>query len=64
MNRIENGIDETGDLSTEIHKNFLIHYGLWGGKCLKHILTYLDCIKCNEINLGHSHIQKHVSYKK
>ena len=33
-------------------------------KCLKRILTYLDCTKYNEINIGHLHIQKHVSYKK
>ena len=33
-------------------------------KCLKRILTYFDCIKHNEINVGHSHTQKHVSYKK
>ena len=27
-----------------------------GGKNLKLILTYLDCTKYNEINIGHSHI--------
>ena len=32
-------------------------------KCLKLILTYLDCTKYNEINISHSHKQKHVSYK-
>ena len=35
-----------------------------GGKCLKHIFAYLDRTKYNEINLSHSHIQRHVSYKK
>ena len=32
-------------------------------KYLKSILTYLDCTKYNEINIGYSHIQKHVSHK-
>ena len=32
-----------------------------GEKCLKLILTHLDCTKCNEINIGHSDLQKHVS---
>ena len=31
-------------------------------KCLKRILTYLDCTKHNEINISLSHTQKHVSY--
>ena len=34
-----------------------------GEKCLKRILTYLDCTKSNEIIIGYSHIQKRVSYK-
>ena len=57
----------TNGLSTETHKSFLIHYSVWGGgegECLKRILAYLDCIKYNEINIGHSHIQKHSSNKK
>ena len=29
-----------------------------GEKCLKHTLTYLDCIKYNEINIGHSNIKR------
>ena len=49
MNRIENGIHTTNGLSTETHKSFPIQYGLWGEKCLKSFLTYLDCTKCNEI---------------
>ena len=64
MNRIENGIYTTNGLSTETHKSFPIHYGLLGGGCLKSILTNLDCTKYYEIDVGHLHIQKHVSYKK
>ena len=33
-------------------------------KCLKRILTHLGYTKCNEINISHLHIQKHISYKK
>ena len=36
------------------------HTKEYGEKCLKYILTYLDCIKYNEIKIDHSHIQKHV----
>ena len=46
------------------HKSFLIHYGLWGGEFLKCILTHLCFTKYNEINVCHSYIQKHASYKK
>ena len=34
-----------------------------GGGCLKRILTYLYRAKYNEIHIGHSYIQKYVSYK-
>ena len=64
MNCIENGIYTANGLSTGTHKSFPVHYGLWRGKCLKSILTYLDCIKYNEIDISHLHIQKHVFYKK
>ena len=64
MNCIENGMYANNGFSTEAHKNFPIHYGLCGKKILKRILTYLDCTKYNEINIGHSHIQKHVFYRK
>ena len=63
MNHIENGIYTANGLFTETHKIFPIHYGLWGG-CLKNILTYLDCTKYNEIDIGHLYIQKHVFCKK
>ena len=36
----------------------------YGGKCLKSVLTCLDCTKYNEIDIGHLHIQKHVSNKR
>ena len=53
------------DSSIEVQKSTPIHYDLWGGgKFLKHIITYLCCTKYNEINLCHSDVQKHVSYKK
>ena len=35
-----------------------------GEKCLKSILTYLDCTKYNETDIGHLHNQKHISNKK
>ena len=64
MDRIENGIYTTNGLSTETHKSFPIHSGLWDETFFKRILGYLYCTKYNEINIGHSYIQKHVSYKK
>ena len=36
----------------------------YGKMFLKRILTYLDYTKCNEINICHSDMQKHVSYEK
>ena len=36
----------------------------YGGKYLKHILTYLFCIKYNEINMCHLDIHKNVIDKK
>ena len=35
MNHIENGIHGTHGSSTETHKSFLIHYGIWRGGILK-----------------------------
>ena len=65
MNYIDNGIGTTNDLSTETVKIFWYITGeKWGEKYLKRILTYLHSTKYNEINMCHSHIQKHVSYKK
>ena len=61
MNRIENGTYAINDLSSETHKSFPIHYGLWEEKSLKHILAYLDYTKYNEINISHSLTQKNVS---
>ena len=63
MNSNENGTHATNGLSTETHKSFL-NITVSEEKCLNRILTYLDSIKYNEINIGHSHTQKHVSYKK
>ena len=34
------------------------------GKCLKYILTYLHCTKCNEISLCHLYVKKSVSCEK
>ena len=64
MSHIKNGIHTTNGLSTKTHKCFPIHYGSWGKISKKRILTYLDCTKNNEIDISHSNIQKHVSYKK
>ena len=48
-----------------VHKltqNFSVSMG--GGNRLKSILTYLFCIKYNEINICHSDMQKYFSYEK
>ena len=63
MDRIENGMHRINDSFTEIHKNFTLYYCLRGRKYLKYILTYLYSFKCYEINICHSDIQKHFSYK-
>ena len=62
MNRIENGIYRIHRSSTETHNP--IHYGLWGGKDLKRILTCLYCNKWNKINIWDSDTQKHFANKK
>ena len=45
-----------------------MHYDQWGEggreKFLNRILTHLYCTKHNEINIGHSDVQKRISYKK
>ena len=56
----KNGIKTTSILYTESHKNFSILCG----KFLKRILSNLYCIICNEINIRHSDIQKHLSHEK
>ena len=45
------------------HKSFPMHCDLWW-KILKLILTYLYCMKYNEINVCHLDKKKHVSDKK
>ena len=52
MNCNENGMYGAKCSSTETHKSFPIHYGLWG-KILKRILTHLYSNKYNEINICH-----------
>ena len=42
-------------------ENF-IYFMAYGDKFLKHIVTYLYCTKCIEINIHRSDKQKHVSY--
>ena len=42
----------TSGLSTDTHKSF----PPMGEKCFKRVLTYLECTKYHEINIGHSHI--------
>ena len=63
MNRIENGICATKWFVYRAMQNFSDTLQPMGEKCLKCILTYLDSTKYNEINIGHSHIQNHLSYK-
>ena len=60
MNRAEDGILATNCSFAETYKSFHIHYAL-ESKCLKRILTDLNCTKCNEINITHSNIQKNIS---
>ena len=64
MDRMENGIYESKDLSTKTCKSFPMHYGPMGRKLSKHILACLYCNKCYKINSCHSDTHKHVSYKK
>ena len=45
------------------HTKVFRYITAYGETCLKRILTYLDCIKYNEINRGHLYLQKHVSPK-
>ena len=47
--------------SIEAHKNFPMHYGVWGG-FLRRIIINLSPIKQNEINIFHSDVLNHVSY--
>ena len=63
MNSIENDMYGAKSSSTEIHKSFPIHFGLWEGmEFLKFLVRYLYCSKYNKINIFHSVLQKHVSY--
>ena len=48
---IKNDTKSTQILSTSSQKVFL-YISSYGGKFLKHILTYLYCTKCNEINMS------------
>ena len=63
MNRIENDIHTANYLSTETHKIFR-YITAYGGEKFTVYFNILKCIKYNEINVGHSSVQKHVSYKK
>ena len=45
--------------SRDTHKTFPTTYNLGGGV---KFLTYSYCIKCNEIDIRHSDVQKHASY--
>ena len=44
----------------QIHKSSPMHYGLWG-KIFRAYFNIFICTKYNEINIGHSDVQKHVS---
>ena len=55
----KNCINATSTLYTGSYKSFQI---LWG-KCLNHILTYLNCTKFNKFNMCHSDVHKYVSQK-
>ena len=62
MDRIEIGTYKTNGLSTETRKSFPDTFQHIWRRFLKCILTYLYCTKCNEINICHLDVQKHVSY--
>ena len=47
-----------------VHTIFFNKLSLRVGKFVKCILTYLYCMKYNEINMSHSDEQKHIFYKK
>ena len=46
------------------HTKVFRYITAYGGKCLKSILTYLDCTKYNEIDICHFDVQNNTSYKK
>ena len=65
MDCIENGIYMIIGSSTQTDKSVPMHYSLrGGGKCLKRVLTHLQCTKYGQNNNFHLGIQKYVSYKK
>ena len=59
---MKNGSNSINILNTDSHKSFPIHYSQWR-KFSKRILMYIYRLKCNEINVCHSDVQEHVSYK-
>ena len=61
MKRIENIMNGAKGSSRETHKNYPIHYGVWGGIFLKRIITNLPPTKNNKINIFHSDLQNYVS---
>ena len=65
---VSNCVDETGYRQINLKLDYPVENRAVGSatfkKCLKLILTHLGCIKCNEINIGHSDVLKYVSYKK
>ena len=61
--RYENGMNRTYGWSIETHKSFW-YIPNYRRVFLELILTYLFCIKCNQINMCRSNIQTLVSYKK
>ena len=61
MKRIENVMYGVKGSSTEVHKSFPKHCGVWG-RFLKRIVINLPPTKDNEINIFHSDAQNHVSY--
>ena len=72
MNRIENhgmhygmyyGMHTTTGYDYRDTQKFFDTLQPMGEKCLRRILTHLDCTKYNEINISHSHTQKHISLK-
>ena len=65
MDCIENGIYMIIGSSTQTDKSVPMHYSLrGGGKCLKRVLTHLQCTKYGQNNNFHLGIQKYVSYIK
>ena len=63
MFRIENDACWTNSSCKRIHNRIPEHYSLQGRKFFIVILEYLYCIKCNDITVPHSYVEKYILHK-